>query len=146
MLAASSHLQHQNMYLKEELANSLWPQSFRRVGIPNENESEHLSGSDPENLAVLPTHWKLSSKILSKMSETESKNVLTACVPGLICGVVGDWKRYLCLPTSRYFWKGHRMKWTVIHSAEKTSTQQMGIPSEISGSFIIYCVSVMTWV
>lgn len=68
------------------------------MGIPNENESEHLSGSDPENLAVLPTPWKLSSKILSKMSETESKNVLTACVSGLICGVVGDCKRYLCLP------------------------------------------------
>lgn len=42
-----------------------------------------------------------------------------ACVLGLICAAVGDCKRSLCLPTSRYFWKGHQMKWTVILSAEK---------------------------
>lgn len=46
-------------------------------------------------------------------------DVLKACVLGIICALVGDCKRAMCLPSSRYFWKRHRMKWTVILSAGK---------------------------
>lgn len=72
--------------------------------------------------------------------------MLKSSVLGLICGAIGDCKTSLCSQTSRYCWKGHHVKWTVILSGGKTSAQQMGIPSEISGSFIIYCVPMMTWV